>query len=190
MSPSLKPGGIPVVGVDPGITGAFAVIDPAGQAEAIRMPRTVDGKDIDYAVLSAYFADLRMHGVLHVYVEGLVKFAGRAQSGSSAIVYGFNSGAIRGILEANKFTIHTVYPTHWQRHFTDKSTRNFVNRTAWKTYLRDIAQGFYPSLKVTKADCDALLIARYGYYFLNTAESKLCHKKLLQNKMHYRSLAN
>ena len=166
-TPSPVGRGIPVVGIDPGTHGAFAVIDSDGEARSIKMPRTVDGEEIDYAVLAAYFEDLR-RCVQHVYVEGLVKFAGRAQSGSSAIVYGFNSGAIRGILEANKFFIHIVFPTHWQRHFTARSTSDFPSRTAWKTYLRDLARGIYNNHRITKNDCDALLIARYGWHAINT----------------------
>lgn len=162
---------IPVLGVDPGKGGGFAVIDPDGNADAIKFPRVFPGDDqseLDYAQLEAYFGDLRLHGCSVAFVERLVKYAGNNQSGSSSIVYGFNAGAVRGILEAQRWDIHQVIPIYWMRHFTDRSSSSFPSKTAWKNHLKDIAISLFPDVKVTLAISDALLIAEYGRTQLNT----------------------
>jgi hypothetical protein len=161
---------IPCIGVDPGKNGGFAFIDPAGVGGALKFPRVYPGDDkseLDFAALEAYFADLRFSGVVHAYCESMVRYIGSAQTGSSVAPYAFSAGVIRGILEAQKWQIHEVWPSAWQRTFTDKRVASFVSKTQWKNHLKEIATKYFTYLKVTLSISDALLIAKYGFTELN-----------------------
>lgn len=163
-----KEGRIPLIGVDPGKHGGFAIIDPYGLAVVSKMPRTLDGQDIDYAMLAVYFGDLRLSGVHHAFCEQLVKtVAGRTQNAAATAVYAYNAGAVRGILESQRWQITTVAPMRWQQYFTSKHIRDVGTRDDWKRYLQTLAHQHFPHLKITLETCDALLIAKYGYHQLN-----------------------
>lgn len=139
-----------MVAIDPGTGGGIAVALAGDSATAFSMPKTE--KEI---LKHLQFA--RAGGATTVYLEQLVKFAGRNQSGSSAITYGANWGIIKGILTALDFRTILVRPQTWQKAL-ELGTSKGKTRTEWKNHLKNRAEQLFPQLDVTLATADALLI--------------------------------
>lgn len=93
-----------------------------------------------------------------VYLEEMVKYAGRAQAASRSIVYGANHGFICGVCAAFAIKLIIVPPKKWQKALDLGGSREHANHAAWKRHLVNAARILFPNLKVTAATADALLI--------------------------------
>lgn len=155
------------VGVDPGVSGGFAVLSDEGVALAtLSMPdgeagimlgiKTSLTRAVERAGLSA--SERLCIGVqTRVTMERV--HASPQMGVSSAFTFGRNKGAVLGILAAFDIPVDEVTPTVWQKAMGviypkgEKRDKNVSKRRA--------AQ-LFPSLTITHAIADALLIAEYG----------------------------
>lgn len=136
-----------VVGIDPGESGAVAIITMEGGKQHVLRA----GKHTLYDIGQHLFS---IRGdVVCAYLE---QVGVRPEQGiSSAAKFMINYGEYRGLLAGLSIPVKHVLPQVWQRNMRCL-TRGDKNVTKRK------AQELYPTMTITHADADALLIAEYG----------------------------
>ena len=137
-------------GIDPGKSGGIAAIWSDG------MPATphckLNGTEQDIA---EYFRDFDLTSARAI----LERVASSPQMGVvSAFTFGRSYGFVRGLLSAYQVPVTEVAPQKWQKAMEcmTKGDKN-VSKTR--------AQQLWPTLKITHANADALLLAEYGRRF-------------------------
>lgn len=134
-----------VLGVDPGQSGALAVVGD-GRLWVEKMPETLQdlwvsiqgwAKDVDVA-----------------YLENVHTMPGQGVASSGKFMR--QVGNLEAFLTAAGIPFERVTPTTWQKALgcLSKGDKNVTKRRA---------QELYPTIKVTHALADALLLATYGY---------------------------
>ena len=81
--------------------------------------------------------------------------------GSAMFRFGESSGALKAFLIAAGIPYEEVTPGVWQKGVGVTCRKKTESKTQWKNRLKSRAQALYPSLQVTLATADALLIATY-----------------------------
>ena len=146
-----------IMGIDPGWSGGVAVIDREGKATAKGFTKMTEG---DISECLEEFAKVRFgdHHLDMCYIEKVwgMNRAGVKQATSGAFKFGHNYGFTRGCLRTLRIPLIEVSSMKWQ---TALSCRTGGDKNVTKAK----AQQLYPSLKITHAIADALLIATYGY---------------------------
>lgn len=106
-----------VVGIDPGLSGAVAVLDVAHRRLAIHDMPTVlvrsgksEKRQLAEAVLARILGQVKPE---HAYLEFVSAMPG--QGVSSMFNFGMSYGAIKGVLAALGIPFSTVTPVKWQR---------------------------------------------------------------------------
>lgn len=153
--------------VDPGTSGGMAWQTPFGDVETCAM-----GQRSEFVkALNQHFEQI-IPGATAVYIEKVggyypkpkVTADGKPEfnlqnSAFSMFNFGKAGGVPYGICEAFGITPIEVMPAQWQKVcFVKKSG----TRQQWKNRLKEIAQKRFPGVKVTLANCDALLLLSYG----------------------------
>lgn len=135
-----------VIGVDPGKSGGIAAIGRDGGATAIKMPATV-GDLVDL------LREMAVTGYVVAYLE---RVHSSPQMGVvSAFTFGRGLGNIEAACQAAGIRLEWVAPGVWQRTLSCLSKGD-------KTVTKRRAQELFPTLTITHAIADALLIAEYG----------------------------
>ena len=149
-----------VMGVDPGTRGGVAVLDPEGAPIAtfafnpgLTVAETVD-------ILRRAAAHLEHAGSKECFMEKVGYI--RGDGGLGSFTFGRVAGIIEGALEVLGLTVHYTYPAIWQSAL-ECLTGGQKNVSKLK------AIEIFPSVKVTHAIADALLIAEFGRRRLNQA---------------------
>lgn len=146
-----------ICGIDPGLSGGIALLD--GRSKLTRdvpigtykMPAT----EAEVMVLMEEFAPhIRM-----AFLEAVHSFPG--QGIASAFTFGKGYGFLRGVMVALKVPFVDVSPMKWKKalglHFTaDDSKKDKKNGS------KQLAQQWWPDVKVTHGTAECLLIAEYG----------------------------
>jgi hypothetical protein len=158
------------LGVDPGASGGLAALN-GREVRAVPTPATE--RDV-----WDWFQDFRS-GELHALVaaasgkkdfalplafavvEKVGGYVGQAQPGSAAFKFGASYGALRMALTAAGVPYEEATPQRWQKALGLGTRRKGESKTSWKNRLKSAAQRLFPSVKVTLATADALLIAAY-----------------------------
>jgi hypothetical protein len=96
------------------------------------------------------------------YIEEVGGFIGKAQPGSAMFKFGFNAGLIRGIAMALGWRVILVRPAKWQAGLGLGGSKSCDSKADWKRKLKGEAERRFPSLNVTLATADALLILDWG----------------------------
>lgn len=135
------------VGIDPGQSGGIAVIFPDGNATAWKMPET--DKDI-WEALTGWPAEAGEIFALIETVHAMPK-----QGVASTFKFGMGYGALRMALIASGIRHEGVRPQAWQKELGCLTGGD-------KNVSKARAQQLFPSLKITHALADALLIAEYA----------------------------
>ena len=134
-----------IIGIDPGTNGAIAwIID--GKPCVEKMPDTLQD-------LWELLRDIASEGNCHAYIE---QVHSSPQMGvKSAFTFGNGFGHLEMALTAACIPFTRIRPQVWQRELgcLTKGDKNVTKRKA---------QELFPSLKITHATADALLIATYG----------------------------
>ena len=134
-----------IIGIDPGTNGGIAWIT-GGKPCVERMPDTL--KD-----LWELLRDIASEGACHAYLEAV---SSSPQMGVvSSFTFGRGYGNLEMALTAAGIPFTRIRPQVWQKELgcLTKGDKNVSKRKA---------QELFPSLKVTHATADALLIATYG----------------------------
>ena len=140
------------IGIDPGKSGAMAIVWPDGQ------PATGVCR---FDATPADQADWLLGFDLTQAVAVMEKVSSSPQMGVvSAFSFGKSQGFLLGLLTALKIPYHEVTPQKWQRAMGCMSKGD-------KNVTKHAAQKLWPHLKITHRDADARLLAEYGRRFIN-----------------------
>jgi hypothetical protein len=134
-----------ILGIDPGLSGAAAVLRPDGSVFYLTPYSKTTPHDLVVA--------LGEPGITKAYIESVHSMP--AQGVASTFKFGENYGLWQGILTAIGIPFERVYPLKWQTALGCKTGGN-------KNISKARAQELFPKVKVTHAIADALLIAEYG----------------------------
>ncbi len=150
-----------IVGIDPGLSGAVAVIEgdevillddlPTVQFSTARIKRRLDGAALAQ-MLEPFAGDVSM-----AIVEKVAARPGEAPSG--AFSFGYTSGVIAGVLGALHIPVTTVQPAVWKK---------ALGLSADKDLSRARALELFPAVaaKLTRQRdhdrAEALLLAEWG----------------------------
>lgn len=133
------------IGIDPGLSGGIAIIEHDGTVNAVKMPATE--RDI-LNVLGAGLAMVDARAVIERVSSwpkmGVV----------SAFTFGRGYGALLMALTAAEVPFDLVGPRQWQEAMSCLSGGD-------KNVTKRRAQQVFPSVKVTHAIADALLLAEF-----------------------------
>ena len=140
------------LGLDPGQSGALAVLWPDGRAAAYPWPATE--RDV-YDLLHEH-AGVGQLGICAA-IEDVHSFPG--QGVSSTFKFGRHYGMLRAFLISLGIVFEAAQPHVWQRAFG--FPRKACGATAKKNAHKARAQELFPACKVTHATADALLIAEW-----------------------------
>lgn len=134
------------IGIDPGVSGAIAIIHESGRVNWIKN----DSTEHELADWVRDVADGFDCSAIIEQVNAMPK-----QGVSSTFKFGKSFGFLIGLLTAMRVPYETYRPQAWQKHMRcmTKGDKN-VSKAA--------AQRLWPSTKITHANADALLIAEFG----------------------------
>lgn len=142
-----------IIGVDPGMTGALAVID-RGQLVAIMPMPTTNGQVSGSAIAEI----IEGYAPTRVCIEDVHAMP---QNGSiSSFKLGYNFGIVVGVFNAARVPIMRVSSHRWKKSF------NLIGKD--KSASRALAMELYPAhahsfrLKKDDGKAEAALIARWG----------------------------
>jgi crossover junction endodeoxyribonuclease RuvC len=154
-----------VAGIDPGLSGAIALVDAQRVLSVQDMPTYViavgrkQRQELDQGSLSEL---LTGGAIAHVMIERVAARPG--QGVTSMFRFGYCAGAVAGMVSALRLPYSFVLPIVWQR---------AAGCGASGDAARQRAAQLYPAIScelTRKRDggrADAILIARYGLKFLN-----------------------
>jgi crossover junction endodeoxyribonuclease RuvC len=149
-----------ILGVDPGLSGALALIDYAsgGLVEVVDMPTHDFSKK---TVLDEYglarLLDEHAARIVEAWIEQPTPRAGQGvqQVATSLKNYGF----VRGVIVANFVPLHDVAPAAWKRAMRVTGDKDEARAEASKAF--PLASHFW-ALKKHDGRAEAALIAAYG----------------------------
>ena len=151
-----------IIGIDPGLSGAIAVLENNKVLNMFDMPVMSEGKKNKRQLNSAQLVSLLKDNMEHneeivVVVEQVNAMPG--QGVTSMFNFGQTFGAIKGVCAALELPVFFVRPSKWKKHF------ELINSS--KDSSRTKAIEMYPALSnqlAKKKDVnksDAILIARF-----------------------------
>ena len=153
-----------VIGIDPGLSGAIAILEEKKVIGVFEMPVMAEGKKNKRQLNSAQLVNIIQDNLNNreeaiIVVEQVNAMPG--QGVTSMFNFGQTFGAIKGVCAALKLPIYFVRPSKWKKHF------ELIN--ASKDSSRTKVIEMYPSLsnQLTKKKdvnkSDAILIARFYF---------------------------
>ncbi len=151
-----------VIGIDPGLSGAIAILEDKKVLNILDMPVMAEGKKNKRQINSAQLVNIIKKNIhktdeISVVVEQVNAMPG--QGVTSMFNFGQTFGAIKGVCAALELPIFFIRPSKWKKHFELINSSKDASRTK--------AIEMYPSLsdKLSKKKdvnkSDAILIARY-----------------------------
>jgi hypothetical protein len=134
------------IGIDPGLSGGIAFVPETGTPWAFKMPET----DRDLIDLLSDAISLHTATALLEFVSSSPQMGVK-----SAFTFGEGYGRLQAVLTALRVPYERIRPQAWQKAMgcLTKGDKNVSKRRA---------QELFPTLKVTHATADALLIAEYN----------------------------
>ena len=146
-----------VIGIDPGKNGGIVALNDSPIITAIKMPATEQG--ILDALGECHTSDT------HAYLEWIHPAIQGVGKSSMSKLYG-NYKALRMALVAASIPFEEVKAANWQKGMGIARRLKTETTTQWKNRLKSRAQELFPEkhfgVRITLANCDALLIAEYG----------------------------
>lgn len=141
------------LGIDVGGSGAVCLMSEDSKIIDITLNKETDA-DVAHAIWQAK----EMYDVVHCMIENVHSMP--KQGVSSSFKFGESKGFLRGLLVAYKIPFTFVTPQRWMKEsgiILDSSR----TKTEKKNMLKQRAQQLYPEHKITLANADAILLARY-----------------------------
>ena len=151
-----------IIGIDPGLNGAIAVLENNKVKEIFDVPVMPEGKknkrQLNSAQLVKMLKDISYNKEeTVVVVENVSAMPG--QGVTSMFNFGQTFGAIKGICAALGLPIFFVRPAKWKKHFDLINSSKDASRTKVIEMYPSISPRLTKKKDVNKAD--AILIARY-----------------------------
>ena len=151
-----------IIGVDPGLTGAIAILDGNKVINLFEMPVMAEGKKNKRQLNSAQLVSIIKENIKNkeetaVIVEQVNAMPG--QGVTSMFNFGQTFGAIKGVCAALELPIFFVRPSKWKKHFELINSSKDSSRTKVIEMYPSLSNQLSKKKDVNKSD--AILIARY-----------------------------
>ncbi len=151
-----------IVGIDPGLSGAIAIIEDNKVVGIFDMPVMAEGKKNKRQLNSAQLVNIikdntKMNEEIVVIVEQVNAMPG--QGVTSMFNFGQTFGAIKGVCAALKLPIFFVRPSKWKKHFELINSSKDSSRTKVIEMYPSLSNQLAKKKDVNKSD--AILIARF-----------------------------
>ena len=151
-----------IIGIDPGLSGAIAILENNKVISIFEMPVMSEGKKNKRQLNSAQLVKLLKDNIsenedVSVIVEQVNAMPG--QGVTSMFNFGQTFGAIKGVCAALGLPIFFVRPSKWKKHFELINSSKDASRTKVIEMYPAISPRLTKKKDVNKAD--AILIARY-----------------------------
>ena len=151
-----------IIGIDPGLSGAIAILEDNKIKELFDMPVMPDGKKNKRQLNSALLVKLIKDSIKNLEDTVMVVEQVNAMPGqgvTSMFNFGQTFGAIKGICAALGLPIFFVRPAKWKKHFELINSSKDASRTKAIEMYPSISEQLSKKKDVNKSD--AILIARY-----------------------------
>ena len=151
-----------VVGIDPGLSGAIAILENNKVLNIFDMPVMAEGKKNKRQLNSAQLVSIIKDGTkpeseIAVVVEQVNAMPG--QGVTSMFNFGQTFGAIKGVCAALELPIYFVRPSKWKKHFELINSSKDASRTKAIEMYPKLSNQLAKKKDVNKSD--AILIARF-----------------------------
>ena len=151
-----------VVGIDPGLSGAIAILENNKVLNIFDMPVMAEGKKNKRQLNSAQLVSIIKDGTkpeseIAVVVEQVNAMPG--QGVTSMFNFGQTFGAIKGVCAALELPIFFVRPSKWKKHFELINSSKDSSRTKVIEMYPSLSNQLAKKKDVNKSD--AILIARF-----------------------------
>ena len=151
-----------IIGIDPGLSGAIAILEDSKIKNLFDMPVMSEGKKNKRQLNSAQLVKLINDNIskdeeVNVVVEQVNAMPG--QGVTSMFNFGQTFGAIKGICAAMGLPIYFVRPSKWKKHFELINSSKDSSRTKAIEMYPSISDSLSRKKDVNKSD--AILIARF-----------------------------
>ena len=153
-----------IIGIDPGLSGAIAIMQEKKVINLVDMPIMSEGKKNKRQLNSAQSVKIIKENIenndeIAVIVENVSAMPG--QGVTSMFNFGQTFGAIKGISATLKLPIYFVRPSKWKKHFDLINSSKDASRTKAIEIYPSLAEKLSKKKDVNKSD--AILIARFFY---------------------------
>ena len=151
-----------IIGIDPGLSGAIAVLENNKVLNVFEMPVMSEGKKNKRQLNSALLVNLLKENVLNNEEVAIVVEQVNAMPGQgvpSMFNFGQTFGAIKGICAALGFPIFFVRPSKWKKYFELINSSKDSSRTKAIEMYPKLSNQLAKKKDVNKSD--AILIARF-----------------------------
>ena len=151
-----------IIGIDPGLSGAIAVLENNKVVKIFDIPVMSEGKKNKRQLNSALLVNLLKENIqkdedVTVVVEQVNAMPG--QGVTSMFNFGQTFGALKGICAALELPIFFVRPSKWKKHFELINSSKDASRTKVIEMYPSFADKLSKKKDVNKSD--AILIARF-----------------------------
>ena len=151
-----------IIGIDPGLSGAIAILEDNKVLSIFDMPVMAEGKKNKRQLNSAQLVDIikeniKLNDDIAVVVEQVNAMPG--QGVTSMFNFGQTFGAIKGVCAALKLPIFFVRPSKWKKHFDLLNSSKDSSRTKVIEMYPALSNQLTKKKDVNKSD--AILIARF-----------------------------
>ena len=151
-----------IIGIDPGLSGAIAIIENNTVLGIFDMPVMAEGKKNKRQLNSAQLVNIIKENTIKnediaVVVEQVNAMPG--QGVTSMFNFGQSFGAIKGVCAALNLPIFFVRPSKWKKHFELINSSKDASRTKVIEMYPSLSNQLAKKKDVNKSD--AILIARY-----------------------------
>ena len=151
-----------IIGIDPGLSGAIAILDNNKVLNIFDIPVMSEGKKNKRQLNSALLVNLLKENIqtneeVAVVVEQVNAMPG--QGVTSMFNFGQTFGALKGICAALELPIFFVRPSKWKKHFELINSSKDASRTKTIEMYPKLSSQLSKKKDVNKSD--AILIARF-----------------------------
>ena len=151
-----------IIGIDPGLSGAIAILEDKKVLNIFDMPVMAEGKKNKKQLNSAQLVNIIKENTIKnediaVVVEQVNAMPG--QGVTSMFNFGQSFGAIKGVCAALNLPIFFVRPSKWKKHFELINSSKDASRTKVIEMYPSLSRQLSKKKDVNKSD--AILIARF-----------------------------
>ena len=153
-----------IIGIDPGLSGAIAVLEYKTVKKIFDIPTMAEGKKNKRQLNSAQLSQYISKNVENIHKTSVVVEQVNAMPGqgvTSMFNFGQTFGAIKGISATLKLPIYFVRPSKWKKHFDLINSSKDASRTKAIEIYPSLAEKLSKKKDVNKSD--AILIGRFFY---------------------------
>ena len=150
-----------IIGIDPGLSGAIAILENNKVLNVFDMPVMSEGKKNKRQLNSALLSNLIKENIGNAEVAIVVEQVNAmpGQGVTSMFNFGQTFGAIKGICAALELPIFFVRPSKWKKHFELINSSKDSSRTKAIEMYPKLSNQLAKKKDVNKSD--AILIARF-----------------------------